>query len=114
MYNDERYGKQDFKFSQNLSEIDRRKLSTYTAGTIRANQKLLELKQFLKTVDRPTILLVFGDHLPNLQGVYDNYNFFKDDPERKNLKNYQTPLQCGATTSLVKKRLSSRTLLRVL
>ena len=48
MYNDERYGKQDFKFSQNLSEIDRRKLSTYTAGTIRANQKLLELKQFLK------------------------------------------------------------------
>ncbi len=103
MYNDERYGKQDFKFSQNLSEIDRRKLSTYTAGTIRANQKLLELKQFLKTVDRPTILLVFGDHLPNLQGVYDNYNFFKDDPERKNLKNYQTPFAVWSNYKLSKK-----------
>lgn len=103
MYNDERYGKQDFKFSQTLSEIDRRKLSTYTAGTIRANQKLLELKQFLKKVDRPTILLVFGDHLPNLQGVYDNYNFFKDDPERKNLKNYQTPFAVWSNYKLSKK-----------
>lgn len=103
MYDDERYGKQDFKFSQALSEIDRRKLSTYTAGTIRANQKLLELQQFLKTLNQPTILLVFGDHLPNLQGVYDNYNFFKDDPERKNLKNYQTPFAVWSNYKLSKK-----------
>jgi Phosphoglycerol transferase and related proteins, alkaline phosphatase superfamily len=103
MYNDERYGKQDFKFSQTLSETDRRKLSTYTAGTIRANQKLLELKQFLKTLNQPTILLVFGDHLPNLQGVYDTYNFFKDDPERNNLKNYQTPFAVWSNYKLSKK-----------
>ena len=34
------------------------KLSTYTAGTVRANQKLKELAEYLKTVDRPTILVV--------------------------------------------------------
>lgn len=51
------------------------KLSTYTAGTVRANQKLKELAEYLKTVDRPTILVAFGDHLPNLQEVYDSYGF---------------------------------------
>ena len=52
---------------------------------MRANQKLKELAEYLKTVDRPTILVAFGDHLPNLQEVYDSYGF-KDDPERTNLK----------------------------
>lgn len=42
---------------------------------MRANQKLKELAEYLKTVNRPTILVAFGDHLPNLQEVYDSYGF---------------------------------------
>ncbi|MFI8126608.1 LTA synthase family protein [Acinetobacter sp. ABJ-A23_2] len=104
-YSDKRYGKQNFKFNKELSDIDRLKLSTYTAGTARANQKLQELAEYLKTIQQPTILVVFGDHLPNLQGVYDAYDFFKDDPERTNLKNYQTPFVVWSNYKLDKKPL---------
>lgn len=105
MYNDDRFGKQNFKFDKNLSDLDQQKLSTYIAGTVRANQKLQELAEYLKTIQQPTILVVFGDHLPNLQGVYEDYNFFKDDPERKNLKNYQTPFVVWSNYKLDKKAL---------
>ncbi len=103
MYNDDRYGKQQFKFSKTLSELNQRKLSTYTAGVARADQKLSELTAYLKTLKQPTILLVFGDHLPNLQGVYDEYDYFKNDPERTALKNYQTPLAIWSNFPIQKK-----------
>lgn len=64
---------------------------------------MLELTQYLKTLKQPTVLVVFGDHLPNLQGVYDAYHFFKDDPERTNLKNYQTPFAVWSNFKLNKK-----------
>jgi phosphoglycerol transferase MdoB-like AlkP superfamily enzyme len=102
MYNDDRYGKQ-FKFSKTLSELNQRKLSTYTAGVARADQKLSELTAYLKTLKQPTIVLVFGDHLPNLQGVYDEYDYFKNDPERTALKNYQTPLALWSNFPIQKK-----------
>ncbi|MCU4306294.1 LTA synthase family protein [Acinetobacter ursingii] len=103
MYNDDRYGKQQFKFSKTLSELNQRKLSTYTAGVARADQKLSELTAYLKTLKQPTIVLVFGDHLPNLQGVYDEYDYFKNDPERTALKNYQTPLAIWSNFPIQKK-----------
>lgn len=105
MYNDDRFGKQNFKLNNKLSDLDQQKLSTYTAGTVRANEKLQELAEYLKTIQKPTILVVFGDHLPNLQGVYDDYDFFKDDPERKNLKNYQTPFVIWSNYKLDKRAL---------
>lgn len=105
MYNDDRFGKQNFKFNTELSDLDKQKLSTYTAGTVRANQKLQELAEYLKTIQKPTILVAFGDHLPNLQGVYEAYNFFKDDTERKKLKNYQTPFVVWSNYKLDKRDL---------
>lgn len=105
MYNDERFGLQNYKFNKKLSETEKQKLSTYTAGTERANQKLQELTEYLKTLDRPTILVAFGDHLPNLQEVYESYGFFKDDPERTHLKNYQTPFVVWSNYKLDKKPL---------
>nr|WP_249135621.1 sulfatase-like hydrolase/transferase [Acinetobacter nosocomialis] len=105
MYNDDRFGKQNYKFNKELFETEKQKLSTYTAGTARANQKLKEFAEYLKTVDRPTILIAFGDHLPNLQEVYESYGFFKDDPERTNLKNYQTPFVVWSNYKLDKKPL---------
>lgn len=105
MYNDDRFGRQNYKFSRELTETQKQKLSTYTAGIARADQKLQELAEYLKTVERPTILVAFGDHLPNLQEVYDSYGFFKDDPERTNLKNYQTPFVVWSNYKLDKKPL---------
>ncbi len=80
MYNDDRFGKKNYKFNKELSETEKQKLSTYTAGTVRANQKLKELAEYLKTVNQPTILVAFGDHLPNLQEVYNSYGFLKMIP----------------------------------
>lgn len=85
MYNDDRFGKQNYKFNKELSETEKQKLSTYTAGTVRANQKLKELAEYLKTVDRPTILVV----LVIICLIYKKFMIamvFKDDPERTNLK----------------------------
>ncbi|MGQ0868602.1 LTA synthase family protein [Acinetobacter baumannii] len=105
MYNDDRFGRQNYKFSRELTETQKQKLSTYTAGIARADQKLQELAEYLKTVERPTILVAFGDHLPNLQEVYDRYGFFKEDTERTNLKNYQTPFVVWSNYKLDKKPL---------
>ena len=108
MYNDDRYGKQQFKLSKTLSPLNQRKLNTYTAGVARADQKLSELTAYLKTLKQPTIVLVFGDHLPNLQGVYDEYDYFKNDPERKAVKNYQTPFAVWSNFPIQKKALQQQ------
>ena len=106
MYGDDRYGKQNFKFKADLSETSKQKLSTYTAGVARSDQKLQALAQFIQQLKRPTILLVFGDHLPNLQGVYDEYHYFDQDPQRENARNYQTPLVLWANYPVKRQYLS--------
>ncbi|MFT4019909.1 MAG: LTA synthase family protein [Acinetobacter sp.] len=92
MYGDDRYGKQSFNLKNNLSDTAKQKLSTYSAGVARSDQKIAELAKFIQTLDKPTILIVFGDHLPNLQNVYDEYHYFDQDPQREQARNYETPL----------------------
>ena len=92
MYADDRYGTQSYKLNPNLSESAHQKMATYTAGVARADQHIRDLTEFVKTLDRPTIVIAFGDHLPNLQNVYDEYHYFENDPNREELNAYETPL----------------------
>ena len=48
----------------------------------RADEKLAQLIHTAKELDRPTMIIFFGDHLPNLQKVYDDFHFFASDQDK--------------------------------
>lgn len=95
-YNDDRYGKDHFNINQpELSESSKRQLNTYLTGLQRADQHVEKLLQDLKQQERPTIVIFFGDHLPNLGQVYDDFHFFasaQEKAEKKDVKFFSTPL----------------------
>ncbi|EOR10884.1 LTA synthase family protein [Acinetobacter tandoii] len=95
-YNDDRYGMDHFNINQpELSESSKRQLNTYLTGLQRADQHVEKLLQDLKQQKRPTIVIFFGDHLPNLGQVYDDFHFFasaQEKAEKKDVKFFSTPL----------------------
>lgn len=95
-YNDDRYGKDHFKIDQpELRDSSKRQLNTYLTGLQRADQHVEKLLQDLKQQERPTIVIFFGDHLPNLGQVYDDFHFFtsaQEKAEKKDVKFFSTPL----------------------
>lgn len=96
MYNDDRFGTNHFKITkEGISDASKRQLNTYLSGMQRADEKLKSLILDVKKLERPTIIIFFGDHLPNLQKVYDDYGFFaseQEKAEKKNVKFFETPL----------------------
>lgn len=95
-YNDDRYGKDHYNIDQQgLSDRSKRQLNTYLTGLQRADQHVEKLLQDLKQLERPTIVIFFGDHLPNLGQVYDDLHFFaseQEKAEKKDVKFFSTPL----------------------
>ncbi|WJH33349.1 LTA synthase family protein [Paenibacillus sp. CC-CFT747] len=89
------------KFNDNTIKVNgpvnadsRGQLETYAQGTSSADAMLQQLVEHYKTVDEPTIVVFFGDHLPFLG---DDYKVYKDakyltdgDPDLLN-KMYRTP-----------------------
>ena len=62
-------------------------------------------------MERPTIIIFFGDHLPNLQAVYDDYGFFasaQEKAEKKNTKFFQTPLAVWANFPIDRSQLQGK------
>ncbi len=96
MYNDDRFGKDGFKITKpGVSDPTKRQLNTYLMGMQRADEKLKQLITTVEQLDRPTLIVFFGDHLPNLQNVYDEYGFFasaQEKAEKKDPKFFSTPL----------------------
>ena len=96
MYNDDRFGKDGFKITKpGVSDPTKRQLNTYLMGMQRADEKLKQLIATVEQLDRPTLIVFFGDHLPNLQNVYDEYGFFasaQEKAEKKDPKFFSTPL----------------------
>ena len=96
MYNDDRFGKDGFKITKpGVSNPTKRQLNTYLMGMQRADDKLKQLIATVEQLDRPTLIVFFGDHLPNLQNVYDEYGFFasaQEKAEKKDPKFFTTPL----------------------
>lgn len=73
-YNDGRYGNDTIKaIGGNLSEESRDILETFTEGVRDADDALAYLMDYFESVEDPTIIVMFGDHLPMLGNDYSVY-----------------------------------------
>ncbi|AWL30350.1 sulfatase-like hydrolase/transferase [Acinetobacter defluvii] len=108
MYNDDRFGANNFKITKSgISDRSKRALNTYLSGMQRADQHLKALLDSAQQLERPTIVIFFGDHLPNLQNVYDEYGFWGTEQaktEKNDVRFYQTPLAIWSNFPLNKKQ----------
>jgi phosphoglycerol transferase MdoB-like AlkP superfamily enzyme len=76
-YDDGRYAKTDIKVDGKLDARDNRMLASYAQGVKEADNSLKMLMDWAKDRDRETIIVVFGDHLPPLNTVYQNSGYMK-------------------------------------
>lgn len=96
-YNDNRYGEDTIKIKGgNLSKESTDILETFTQGVKDADEALKYLMDYFQKVDEPTIIVMFGDHLPMLgndYSVYKEANYISETitPE-DNKKLHLTPL----------------------
>ncbi len=75
-YNHKRYGEGTIKIGGgNLSEESTTILETYTEGVRDADDALKYLMDYFESVEEPTIIVMFGDHLPMLG---DDYSVYKE------------------------------------
>lgn len=72
--------------SDKFSENEIKELTNYVQGVYDGNKMYVELVEFLKGYDEPTILVMFGDHLPAVA----NYVFY-DKSDYSLLDKYKTP-----------------------
>lgn len=61
-----RYGETQITPGGDISAEDAEVLSSYTQGVVFSDQALKRLSENLKSLDRPTVLIFFGDHAPGL------------------------------------------------
>lgn len=70
-------------------------MDNYMEGLSDADQMLLRLTEYLDTVEEPTVLVFFGDHLPYFDAHFEGLQAigYDIDPETKSgmLHRYQTP-----------------------
>lgn len=74
-YKSDRYGDQQqvHASSDDLSDAAILELNTYAQGVKDAGDNIARLTQYFKTIDEPTYIVFFGDHLPTLGGDYSDY-----------------------------------------
>lgn len=93
------------RFGENLIEISgleneesKGELETYTEGLRRSDEALQYLIEQLDNLDRPTILVFFGDHLPSLG---TNKSFYKENGYITNEKTPSERLAMAQTPLLM-------------
>ncbi|HFK1753703.1 TPA: LTA synthase family protein [Bacillus cereus] len=93
------------RFGENLIEISgleneesKRELETYTEGLRRSDEALQYLIEQLDNLDRPTLLVFFGDHLPSLG---TNKSFYKENGYITNEKTPSERLAMAQTPLLM-------------
>ena len=95
-YNDDRFVKDNFKITKDsISDVNKRQLNTYLSGMQRADQHFKTLIDEAKKIERPTMIIFFGDHLPNLGQVFDQFGFYanaEEKAQKNNPKFFSTPL----------------------
>lgn len=95
-YNDDRFGKDNFKITKSgITDLNKRQLNTYLSGMQRADQQFKQLIAEAKKIERPTLIIFFGDHLPNLGEVFDQYGFYanaEQKAQKNHAKFFSTPL----------------------
>ncbi|MCT7665766.1 LTA synthase family protein [Shinella kummerowiae] len=108
-YDDGRYAKTDIDVESKLDARDTRMLASYAQGVKEADSSLKMLMDWAKERDRETIIVVFGDHLPPLNTVYQNSGYMqgitasrKGTPEQMQ-KEHETPLVIWSNKNGVEK-----------
>lgn len=98
-YLKEKYDNYDIKITKsNLSNDMNETLLSYSQGIYDADQQLKRLYDYIQTLDEPTIIVFYGDHLPYLKttenvNILDYLNYFNTGNEKINLyRKYNT--QC--------------------
>ena len=93
------------RFGENLIEISgleneesKGELETYTEGLRRSDEALQYLIEQLDNLDRPTLLVFFGDHLPSLG---TNKSFYKENEYITNEKTSNERLAMAQTPLLM-------------
>ena len=108
MYNDDRFGANNFNISKSgITDRSKRALNTYLSGMQRADQHLKTLLDTVQQLERPSIVIFFGDHLPNLQNVYDEYGFWGSEQaktEKNDVRFFETPLAIWSNFPIDKKQ----------
>ncbi len=87
-----------------ISDTAMENLSVYLRGVRDTSEMVYELAQYIDTLDEPTILVFFGDHLPNLG---DNFGAYRElglsvgltDTPENTLSAYKTPFVIYGNTS---------------
>lgn len=70
-YSNKNYNEYDIEVeSKLLSNTEIMELKNYTQGVVDANKMYKKLVEYLKQQEEPTILIMFGDHLPLLGDTY--------------------------------------------
>ena len=90
-YLKDKYNSFDIKIeSSSLSEKDNETLLTYSQGLNDASNELKRLYDYIKTIDKKTIIIFIGDHLPYLsneegENLIDKFDYFNTDNEKLNI-----------------------------
>lgn len=110
-YDDNRYGDAEIKVEGDLTPEARRILENFTQGVRDADRSLQMLIDHFEQSDEPTIVVMYGDHLPMLGMDYDVYiqgGFVPASTSEWTLedakKMYTTPLVMWANFELPKKQ----------
>ncbi len=75
-YKKEKYDTYDIEVSsEKLSNDEKEKLQGYVQGVYDGNKMYVKLVEYLKNVEEPTMLIMFGDHLPSLSSIYSKSNY---------------------------------------
>lgn len=85
-----------------ISDMSMEILSTYMRGVRDTSDMIYELAQYLDTLDEPTLLVFFGDHLPNLgDTVYSELGLPMANAETTEdvLATYTTPFMIYGNTA---------------
>ena len=75
MYLDERYGNDTMQIATDYSEYVNGMINTYGTGVVHSDEVLKDLLEEIETLDKPTLVVFFGDHLPNLDNTYREVGF---------------------------------------
>lgn len=93
-YEPNRFKEQKIKITTSLNEDDKSVLQSYIEGTYLSDQYYQYLKEIIQKSDKPTIIILFGDHLPFLGNNFDIYKKTGFVPTQEdqwsNLDNFKT------------------------
>ena len=96
--------------SEALSGADLDAVTTYTQGLADADRMLRDLVDYIDTLERPTVLLFYGDHLPNLGDAYTKTGAITGANALEDLEyKYSTPFVIYTNTAAGSDMLPSKT-----